>query len=205
MKLSESIKNLSKALLKAQAAMGGAVKGAKNPFFKSSYSDYNSVLEVVKEPLNDAGIILLQPTIVRDGKTLVETTVIHAESGEFISGEMEVVCAKQNDPQAYGSAITYARRYSLQSMLSIPSVDDDSESAMSRQPKQEAPKAAVKPPMPAERLSATTVAAPAKPVEAPKVAAPVAPATNTKPSSFKAPATKPVEAKPAAAKQLDWS
>lgn len=135
MNKSESIVKLSAALLKAQASMGGAVKGAKNPYFKSSYSDYNSVLEVVKEPLNEAGLIVLQPTVVRDGRTLVETTIIHAESGEFLSGEMEVVTTKDRDPQAYGSAITYARRYALQSMLSIPSVDDDGETAMTRQPK----------------------------------------------------------------------
>jgi hypothetical protein len=139
MNKSESIKNLTKALLTAQSKMGAAVKGSKNPFFKSNYSDYNSVLEVVKDPLNEAGLIVLQPTVVRDGKTLVETTILHAETGEFISGEMEVVCAKQNDPQAYGSAITYMRRYSLQAMLSIPSEDSDGEGAMNRATQKQAP------------------------------------------------------------------
>jgi len=148
MQMSQTIVNLSKALLKAQASMGGAVKGAKNPFFKSNYSDYNSVLEVVKEPLNSAGIVVLQPTVVRDGKTLIQTTLLHSETGEYLTSEMEVVCAKQNDPQAYGSAVTYSRRYSLQSLLSIPSVDSDAEDAMdrgkqmtsvSKSPKQEAP------------------------------------------------------------------
>jgi hypothetical protein len=133
MNKSDSIVKLTGALLKAQASMGAAVKGSKNPYFKSSYSDYNSVLEVVKEPLNSAGLIVLQPTLVREGKTLVETTIIHAESGEFLSSEMEVVTTKDRDPQAYGSAITYARRYALQSILSIPSVDDDAETAMTRQ------------------------------------------------------------------------
>lgn len=129
---SESISNLSKALLVAQKAMGAASKGSANPFFKSKYADYGAVLEVVKEPLNNAGIVVMQPTTVKDGKTLVATTLLHSESGEYITGEIEVVAAKQNDPQAYGSALTYARRYGLQSMLSIPSEDDDGEKSMSR-------------------------------------------------------------------------
>ena len=132
MKTSESIVNLTKALIKAQASMGAAVKGAKNPFYNSKYADYNSVLEVVKGPLNDNCIILLQPTIIRENKTFVETILIHAESGELISSELEVTPTKERDPQSYGSAITYARRYSLQSLLSIPAEDDDAERAMSR-------------------------------------------------------------------------
>lgn len=131
MKTSESIKNIAPALLKAQKAIGGAKKGAANPFFKSKYADYGAVLEVSKDPLNDNGILVLQPVVFHDGKSFVETNLIH-ESGEFISGETEVVCAKQNDPQALGSAITYARRYGLQSLLSIPAEDDDGEGAMAR-------------------------------------------------------------------------
>lgn len=192
MKTSESIKNLSKALLAAQKNMGGAVKGAKNPYFKSNYSDYNSVLEVAKEPLNEAGVIVLQPTVVREGKTLVETTLLHADSGEYMSGEMEVVCAKANDPQAYGSAITYARRYALQAMLSIPSVDDDSESAMQRPAQQQAKPAASAPvAKPAAQPAPQAQAAPA---QAQATAAPAQAAP--KKSSFK---SKPAEAKPAPA------
>lgn len=193
MKTSQTITNLSKALLKAQAAMGGAVKGAKNSFFKSNYSDYNSVLEVVKEPLNENGILVLQPTVVREGKTLVETTLIHAESGEFISGEMEVITAKQNDPQSYGAAITYMRRYSLQSMLSIPSEDSDAEGAMNRPQKApEAPKLAPHSKLPPVESSATPTVVASTPV--------------TKPSSFKAQTAKVETApvKPAASSNLDW-
>lgn len=132
MKTSESIKNLTKALLIAQAKMGGATKGSKNPFFKSSYADLPTVMEVVKDPLNEAGIIVLQPPAHREGRNFIETMLIHAESGEFMQSETEVICAKQNDPQAFGAAQTYARRFGLQAMGFIPALDDDGNQAAGR-------------------------------------------------------------------------
>lgn len=143
MNRSDSIINLSKALLKAQQQMESAKKDSANPFFKSKYADYNAVLEACKGPLNDNGIVILQPTNMRsnpDGTTqlVIETTLIHAETGEFISSMSPVVVAKQNDPQALGSGISYQKRYSLQSLISLPSDDDDGESAMDR--KSEPPK-----------------------------------------------------------------
>lgn len=131
MNKSESIVKLSLALVKAQRNIGAATKGSKNPFFKSKFADYGSVLEAIKEPLNNEGVSILQPTTYQEGKTFVETMLLH-ESGEWISSLTEVVCAKQNDPQAFGAAITYAKRYGLQSLTSLPSEDDDGESAMVR-------------------------------------------------------------------------
>lgn len=136
MKTSESIKNLSKALLKAQSQMGSAKKDSKNPFFKSNYADLPTVMEVVKAPLNEAGIIVLQPatssSYPEGVKNYITTTLIHAETGEWISSDTEVVCAKANDPQAFGAAQTYARRFGLQSMLFIPAEDDDGNYASGR-------------------------------------------------------------------------
>lgn len=132
MKTSESIKNLAKALLTAQTQMGGASKSANNPFFKSKYADLPTVMEVVKQPLNDAGIVVLQPALWRDGKNFIVTTLVHADSGEFMASETEVVCVKQNDPQSFGAAQTYARRFGLQSMLFIPAEDDDGNTASGR-------------------------------------------------------------------------
>lgn len=129
---SESIKNLTKALLNAQKNMGKAVKGAKNPYFKSTYADLPTVMEVVKEPLNESGIIVLQPASFRDGRNFITTTLIHAETGEWMSSETEVICTKANDPQAFGAAQTYARRFGLQSMLFIPAEDDDGNYASGR-------------------------------------------------------------------------
>lgn len=118
-----------KALLKAQKQMGGAAKGANNPYFKSKYADYGSVLEACKDPLNDNGIIVLQPHVVVDGKNYVKTDLIHADSGETYSSTTEVRCSKENDAQALGSAITYARRFGLESLLAMPREDDDGNAA----------------------------------------------------------------------------
>lgn len=148
MKTSDSIKEISVALLKAQKEMEGAKKDSSNSFFKSKYSDFNAVLEACKGPLNNNGITILQPHRVDmfEGSSfmVVETILLH-ESGEFISGETKVEVAKANDPQALGSAQSYARRYGLQSMVALPSEDDDGESAMSRNSKSPAKSAPSKP------------------------------------------------------------
>lgn len=131
MKKSDSIVKISKALLLAQQEMGDAVKGASNPFFKSSYADLNSIREASIPVLNKQGIAVLQPTVYQDGKAFVETTLLH-ESGEFLASLTEIVCSKINDPQAHGSGVSYARRYGLQAFLNIGAVDDDAEGAMGR-------------------------------------------------------------------------
>jgi hypothetical protein len=127
MTTSPTIQKIMPALLLAQQAMGSAKKDAKNPFFRSNYADLGSVMEVCKDALNKHGITVLQP--VQD--SFVETLLIHS-SGEFMTSFTRIVCKEQNNPQAYGSAITYARRYGLQSMLFIPAEDDDGNSATRR-------------------------------------------------------------------------
>ena len=127
---SESISKLAAALVLAQTELGGAKKGAANPFFKSKYADLATVIEAIKEPLNKNGISFLQ-VVIPEG---VETLLVHS-SGEYIGCVTPVVVAKANDPQALGSAITYSKRYGLQSILGIPSEDDDGEKAMNRQSK----------------------------------------------------------------------
>lgn len=131
METSTSIVKLAPALLAAQRTMSNAVKDAKNPFFKSKYADLNAIREACTPVLNANGISVLQPLIQKDGKTFVRTLLLH-ESGEFIAGDTEVVLAKQNDPQAQGSGISYARRYGLQSLVSLGAEDDDGEKAMAR-------------------------------------------------------------------------
>lgn len=132
MKTSESIKNLAKALNKAQAEMGAVVKGSDNPFYKSKFADINDVIKTVKEVLNSNGITYLQPLKVTDvaGEkvTVVETVLLH-ESGEFMSSETEVVVKDKSDPQKYGASITYSRRFGLQSMVGLPAEDDDGNTA----------------------------------------------------------------------------
>lgn len=128
MNRSETLGKLAAALVKAQAKIKFASKDANNPFFKSKYADLPAVIDAIKEPLNSNGISFLQIVTVEG----VETVLLH-ESGEFISGTTAIIVAKQNDPQALGSAITYAKRYGLQAIVGVPAdVDDDGEAAMGR-------------------------------------------------------------------------
>ncbi len=127
MQKSESIKHIAAALNKAQAEMSGAKKGANNPFFKSKYADMNSVVDAVRIPFCDNGLSYSQFPIMQDNKVGVETILMH-ESGEWMSDILVLPMVKQ-DPQAAGSAITYAKRYALQSIAGIPSEDDDGNAA----------------------------------------------------------------------------
>lgn len=131
MNRSESIAKIAAALVKAQSIMGNAIKDAKNPFFKSSYANLNAVREAVLPAMNANGISVLQPTIHIDGKSFVETMLLH-ESGEFISSLTEIIVNKANDAQQQGSGISYARRYGLQSLANIGADDDDGEGAVGR-------------------------------------------------------------------------
>lgn len=123
MEKSESIKNLAIAMCKAQGEMGGAHKGANNPFFKSKYADLSSVVEAVKEPFAANGLSYVQFPINDGDKIGVETILMH-ESGEWLINRFTVKASKQ-DAQGAGSVITYCRRYGLQAVAGIPSEDDD--------------------------------------------------------------------------------
>lgn len=125
MKQSDSIKTLMPDLIKAQGAIEAVAKDSKNPHFGNRYADLSSLLEEVRGKLNSNRIVILQPVI----GDLVETRLIH-ESGEWISDEgVRIVMKDTTNPQAQGSAITYAKRYGLMSFLAIPTEDDDGEQA----------------------------------------------------------------------------
>lgn len=129
---SDSLKALAPALVKAQRKMGAAIKDARNPFFKSKFADLNSVIEASVPVLNEENIAVLQNPMVKDnGKFVMQTILLH-ESGEYIASETEIVAAKSNDPQATGSAISYSRRYGLQSTITLRAEEDDAEGAMGR-------------------------------------------------------------------------
>ena len=127
------MKNLAIALVKAQKEMQTPKKGSVNPFFKNKYADLNDVLEAIVPALNSNGIVLLQPLVNIDGKNFVKTVLMH-ESGETFESLSEIFCNKQNDAQAYGSGISYARRYSLSSICGIGSEDDDAQKAVQPKP-----------------------------------------------------------------------
>lgn len=120
MKTSESIIKIAPAFLKAQKNIQSVIKDSNNPFFKSKYADLTAVIDACKDHLNKEGIAILQPV---EGMT-VETILMH-ESGEWFSSSTPIVSKDEHNPQALGSAITYAKRYGLQSMVLLPAEDDD--------------------------------------------------------------------------------
>ena len=129
MKHSDSIIKISVALLNAQKQMGGAKKDAVNPYFHSKYADLGAVMEACKGILNENDITVLQPVGTDQfGQVYVETVLLHS-SGEWISDQMRISVKEDNNPQAQGSAISYARRYGLQSIVFIPAEDDDANAA----------------------------------------------------------------------------
>lgn len=117
------MKQISKALLDAQKEMGAAIKDSKNPFFKSTYADLNSIREACMPALNKHGIAVLQPTVHIDGRNFVKTLLLH-ESGESIESLTEIF-NKNNDAQSFGGGVSYARRYGLQSFTNVGALDDD--------------------------------------------------------------------------------
>jgi len=128
--MSASIAKLMPALIKAQSEMGVATKGADNPFYRSKYADLAEVIETCKDALNTNGICFLQPILTGHKGVCVKTMLIHA-SGEYLSATVDFPVGKV-DSQEYGKAISYARRYSLQSLLSIPAEDDDGNTASNK-------------------------------------------------------------------------
>ena len=125
------MKQIATALVKAQKSFGPALKSSTNPHFKSRYADLSACVEAVIEGLNDAGIAMIQRTSEDSTGVTVETVFIH-ESGEMLEcGKLHVPASKQ-DPQGYGSALTYARRYSLMAACAIAPEDDDCNAATRR-------------------------------------------------------------------------
>lgn len=119
---------ISKAFVQAQKAFAPALKSSSNPHFKSKYADLAACVEAVIDALNAQGIGLMQRTAHSDDGVTVETVLIH-ESGEQLSGGYLHVPASKQDPQGYGSALTYARRYSLMATCGIAPEDDDGNAA----------------------------------------------------------------------------
>lgn len=128
---SEQTNDLVSALVKASAEIKTAKKDAENPFFKSRYSDLPSIVEACKSALLKNNLVVTQSTTLVNGVTALVTT-LHHTSGQWIRGYYPVTAVKA-DPQAMGSAITYARRYALSAIVGVVSEDDDDgESAMGR-------------------------------------------------------------------------
>jgi hypothetical protein len=117
------MKAIYKKLHEAKLEIGRISKNAKNPHFKNTYADLNALIEAVEPILLEKGLVMLQPIL--DGK--VKTLIVDFETGEQVESAMDLPAIL--DPQKLGSAITYFRRYTLQSLLSLQAVDDDGQAA----------------------------------------------------------------------------
>lgn len=119
-----SIANLASALVKAQAQFQTASKDKNNTFFRSKYADLSSVAEAIKGPLADNGLAYVQISHDKDNAAAIETLILHA-SGEQMSCGVVSVPVSKGDAQGYGSAMTYARRYSLSAAFGVVTAEDD--------------------------------------------------------------------------------
>ena len=123
MMTSEMINELATALCQCQGEMGAAGKDAENPFFSSKYADVSSVLKAIKAPLANNGLSFVQTPVQHENEAGVTTRLMHT-SGQWMESTLWLPVGKP-DAQGVGAAITYARRYALQSILGVPAADDD--------------------------------------------------------------------------------
>jgi len=130
---SPDISELSKALFSIQNNLPPAIKDARNTFVGNDYATLNSVMETCRDALYSHGIWLVQlpcpaPVELGTGHIGLETRLTHVESGQWLSS-VTVIPLPKSDPQGLGSALTYARRYSLCTILGIITEDDDGNAA----------------------------------------------------------------------------
>lgn len=125
MEQSNTIVEISKALVEFQGKVSKIAKNAKNPFFKSNYVTLDKLIDETRKPLTECGLSVVQiPTSNEKGEVGVKTMIVH-ESGEFITSDPIFLKPVKQDPQAMGSCISYARRYSYQAVLNLNTGEDD--------------------------------------------------------------------------------
>ncbi len=150
MNTSDNVNELMAALASAQGEMSGAAKDSINPHFRASYSDLASVIAAIRAPFAKHGLCYIQgPGQLIDGVVVVTTRIGHT-SGQWVESSAHIPIGQKVNAQTYGSAVTYGRRYGLQALAGVPSVDDDGNAAS------EAPVAA--PPVALPKLAEQQVA-----------------------------------------------
>lgn len=140
---SETITDLAAALVAAQAAITPAEKDGINPHFNRRYASLGAVMQAIRPALTANGLAVSQ-IVTRDGDQLALETILVHTSGQYIGGTYPLRPTKA-DPQGEGSALTYARRYALASLLGVVADDDDDGNAASRQPERRQRPAVVAP------------------------------------------------------------
>lgn len=156
-KMSETIGKLAMALVKFNTEVETIAKDAKNPHFKNNYATLDNIVEVIRPLLAKQGVIVMQIP-GGDGENVIMKTMLLHESGEYMESEALIMRPAKNDPQGVGSCITYARRYSLCSMLSLSTGEDDdgnhaSQPQRATQAPQSAPQGAPHNPQPQQPAS----------------------------------------------------
>lgn len=181
------MKAIYSALVKAQRGFGPALKSSTNPHFRSKYADLSACIEAVVDSLNENGVMLMQVTHEAENGVMIETLFLH-ESGEQMSAGKLFMPATKFDAQGFGSALSYARRYSLMAACGIAPEDDDANTAVKSSqttmpkatPKQEIPVSPVRPAVAANPVPQTSSEAPkessqAEPIRKDENTSPVAP------------------------------
>lgn len=118
------MKSILQALSKFQETCPAIVRQSNNPFFKSKYASLDDIQRHIKPHLQKAGLVVTQANVVIDGAPYVESRVWEASSGEYISSTFPVIVGKVS-AQDYGSAVSYAKRYSLTGLLNLIVADED--------------------------------------------------------------------------------
>lgn len=127
------VKRIFQAFIAAQKGFGPALKSSTNPHFRSRYADLSACVEAVIDSLHENGLAVCQLTHPSETGVCVETVLIHESGDQMTFGKLHVPASKQ-DAQGYGSALTYARRYSLMAAMGIAPEDDDGNAAAASKP-----------------------------------------------------------------------
>jgi ERF superfamily len=128
MRTSESLKEFAPAMVKVQADIKHAIKDSTNPHFKSAYADLQAVTEACRPALVKHGFSVMHGVDSGDGSTVTVTARVLHQSGEWVESSLTLRPTKA-DPQGIGSAITYARRYTLAAIVGVATEDDDGNAA----------------------------------------------------------------------------
>lgn len=121
------MKQIIQALIKFQTIVPKIQFDKTNPHYKSKYSSLSGIIETINEALSKSDLTFTQTFEIREGQSILLTTLYHS-SGEFIRSEMKMI--EIQDPQKYGSCITYFKRYSLMAILGLSSVEEDDDANM---------------------------------------------------------------------------
>lgn len=118
------MKNIILALIKFQSLCPAIKKDSTNPFHKSKYASLDTILDTIKDPLNSCDLAISQQCVDNSGEVITLKTVLYHASGEFMDSTLSMK-PSQLTGQAYGSILTYMRRYSISSILNLATMDDD--------------------------------------------------------------------------------